>query len=247
MRYLTLVGAPLVLAVACSGQKQPETQGTITPPSDIVTEPPEAKVDTGQTQQFAAQVNGTTATSVVWSVQEVGGGGVDNTGLYTAPLTAGVFHVVATSVIAPTVSGSSVVTVLIPIAVGLSPLTATIDACNNKTFTATVTGSTADTTVVWSVQEGSTGGTVSTTGVYTAPSTAGTYHVVATSHADLTKNAIATVTVNDHVLSVVVSPTPVALFSNGSQQFSANVTTSCGTFTATQTLTSSQLRRLVRR
>jgi glucuronoarabinoxylan endo-1,4-beta-xylanase len=45
------------------------------------------------------------------------------------------------------------------------------------------------------VQEGSAGGGVSASGLYTAPSSGGTYHVVATSQADATKSASATVTV----------------------------------------------------
>jgi hypothetical protein len=47
-------------------------------------------------------------------------------------------------------------------------------------FTATVTG-TPTTSVTWSVQEGMTGGSVTGSGVYTAPATAGVYHVLATS------------------------------------------------------------------
>lgn len=49
--------------------------------------------------------------------------------------------------------------------------------------------------VIWSVQEGSTGGTVSDTGVYKAPATEGVYHVIATSKADPTKSAKATISV----------------------------------------------------
>ena len=54
-------------------------------------------------------------------------------------------------------------------------------------FTASVSGS-SNTAVTWS----STGGTVSGTGLYTAPAAAGTYTVKATSVADSTKSASAT-------------------------------------------------------
>ncbi len=47
----------------------------------------------------------------------------------------------------------------------------------------------------WTVQEGPSGGTISSNGVYTAPSVPGTYHVVATSRADPTKGGSATVRV----------------------------------------------------
>ncbi|GEM_PF-2696483 len=52
-----------------------------------------------------------------------------------------------------------------------------------QTFTATVTGAT-DTSVTWEVVEGSTGGVVTSGGGYTAPSTAGTYTLLARSVAD---------------------------------------------------------------
>ena len=66
-----------------------------------------------------------------------------------------------------------------------------------------VTGSAASTTaapsgvtsVTWSVLEPTGAGTITSTGVYTAPSTAGTYHVVVRSNLDQTKSASATVTV----------------------------------------------------
>jgi hypothetical protein len=49
--------------------------------------------------------------------------------------------------------------------------------------------------VIWSVEEGATGGSVSDTGTYTAPPAMGVYHVIATSKADPSKSATATVSV----------------------------------------------------
>jgi hypothetical protein len=90
--------------------------------------------------------------------------------------------------------------------------------------------------VAWSVAEGSTGGSVSSGGVYTAPSSSGTYHVVATAHASATATARATVTVQDHILSIAVAPVTVSVAGGAAQQFTATVTTSCGDFTATQAI-----------
>ena len=45
------------------------------------------------------------------------------------------------------------------------------------------------------MQEGAAGGTIDANGKYTAPNTEGTYHVVATSQADATVRATATITV----------------------------------------------------
>jgi chitinase len=81
-----------------------------------------------------------------------------------------------------------------PVAVSLSPASVTLPAGGTQTFVATVSGTT-NKGVTWSVQEGSAGGSVSTAGAYKAPQTAGTYHVVATSSADVTKKASATLTV----------------------------------------------------
>ena len=80
------------------------------------------------------------------------------------------------------------------VSIALSPTSASLAPSATRTFTATVTGST-HTAVTWSVQQGPGGGTVTSGGVYSAPQTPGTYHVVATSQADTTKKATATVTV----------------------------------------------------
>lgn len=79
------------------------------------------------------------------------------------------------------------------VSVSISPMTATIKAGAAQTFMANVTGS-KNTAVTWKVDEAN-GGTVTAAGVYTAPLTAGTYHVTATSSADTKKSATATVTV----------------------------------------------------
>jgi hypothetical protein len=120
----------------------------------------------------------------------------------------------------------------VPVTVSVSPSPASVDACRTLTFTATVANATNG-AVTWAVQEGSPGGTITSAGVYTAPSTAGTYHVVATSVADGTASATVAVTVGDHILSVAVNPPTASLTTGGTVQFTATVTTTCGTFAAT--------------
>lgn len=80
------------------------------------------------------------------------------------------------------------------VAVAISPTTASVAVGRTAQFSATVSGS-SNSAVTWSIQEGAAGGTISGAGLYTAPSAAGTYHVVATSQADATKSATATVVV----------------------------------------------------
>ena len=94
-----------------------------------------------------------------------------------------------------------------------------------------MTGAT-NTAATWSVLEGASGGTITAGGVYTAPRTAGTYHVVATSAADGSRTASAAVTVATKVLSVALTPASASLTAGSTQQLTATVTTTCGTFPA---------------
>ena len=94
---------------------------------------------------------------------------------------------------------SATVTVAVPgAAVSISPSSLVIEPSAGFTFTAAVSGTTAgqSTAVTWSVQEGASGGTVDSLGRYTAPATAGNYHVVATSVADPSRRATATASVS---------------------------------------------------
>lgn len=78
------------------------------------------------------------------------------------------------------------------VSVTLVPSTATVPKGETQLFVALVTG-TGDNMVRWSVEEGTAGGSITSKGVYTAPSTLGTYHVVATSDADESASATAVV------------------------------------------------------
>ena len=62
-------------------------------------------------------------------------------------------------------------------------------------FTSTVTGTLAG-TVLWSVQEGAAGGTIDAQGLYTAPASPGTWHVVATSTVDPSVSATVAIPVH---------------------------------------------------
>ena len=143
---------------------------------------------------------------MTWSVMEVGGGSVDASGLYTAPGTPGTYHVVATSQADWGKSDTATVTVnagnpVISVTID-APKTVTVAASATHQFQATVTG-TSNTAVTWNVMEVG-GGSVDASGLYTAPGTPGTYHVVATSQADSSKSDTATATVEG------ISPRPGA-------------------------------------
>jgi hypothetical protein len=163
----------------------------------VAVSPGAASVSPRGTQQFSAQVTGDSDTAVVWSVQEGAAGGfVDATGLYTAPAGTGTFHVIATSHADPRRSSTAVVGVQTqPIQVAVSPTTASITPLGTLQFNAHVSGS-ADTALLWSVREGASGGSVDAGGLYHAPAASGTFHVIATSHADPARSGTATVTVS---------------------------------------------------
>ncbi len=216
-----------------------ESTVNVQAPVAVTISPRTPSVVAGGTLTFTATVANTTNTAVTWSVSGTSCGTITQAGVYTAPSSAKTCSVVATSQADPTRSDTATVTVTAPpppITVAVTPATGTTDACKTLTFTATV-GGTANQAVTWSVQEGAAGGTITAAGVYTAPANAGTYHVVATSAADSSKTAVATVTVADHVLAVSVSPATVQLAPGGTAQFTATVTTTCGSFVATQTVT----------
>jgi hypothetical protein len=204
-------------------------------PISVAVTPGTLDLPFGGSAVFAALVTEATNVSVTWSVQEGSGcGSVSPTGTYTAPNAAKTCHVVATSQADTTKNGSATVTVTAnpapALAISINPTTAALDACKAAVFTATVTNST-NTAVSWSVTEAG-GGTV-LNGIYTAPQTAGTYHVVARSVADTTKTVQGTITVGpEKVVSVGVAPGTGTVTANGTLAFAASVTTTCGVFSA---------------
>jgi len=144
--------------------------------------------------------------------------------LRAAPESRGVAEVTVRATAAPPAPAPGTV------AVTVTPPESTVDACRGVVLAAQVTGATNG-RVAWTVLEPG-GGTV-VNGIYTAPATGGTYHVVATSEADPNARGSATMTVGPpKVLSVGVSPTQASTTAGGALAFTATVTTSCGSFPA---------------
>ena len=77
-------------------------------------------------------------------------------------------------------------------AMSVSPTLVTLGPKGTQQFVATMNGNSASAT--WEVEEGVTGGAITSTGFYTVPAQLGTFHVIATFVADPSKNAAATVT-----------------------------------------------------
>ena len=156
------------------------------PPGPLSISPATATLQPGATQRFTATA------AVTWSAPDCGS--ITASGLFTAPASAGTCRVVATGALQ---SASAVVTVAAPpppppppaVTVSISPSFLAIPANSNRRFSATVTGA-SDTSVTWSAPDG---GTVDSTGLFTTPLASGRFRVVATSNADPTASAAATV------------------------------------------------------
>jgi hypothetical protein len=110
-----------------------------------------------------------------------------------------------------------------PIAVAISPSTTSVATGSTQQFKATVTGA-SNASVTWAAS----GGTISSTGLYTAGSSVGSFTVTATSVADSSKSAQAKVTVSappppgtassitkDGVTWTFSQPAPVGQFVTG--------------------------------
>ena len=213
---------------------------TTTPMVSTVQVSPEVSTPApGGTIKFAALLQGATSNqAVTWSTTI---GTITQAGVFTAPMAGGVGRVTAQSVADPTFSASATVAVAgtnvgttSPLsgtsssgavtAVVITPSSAASVTSGTLPFQAAVQGTTTNTNVTWKALLG----TISSAGQYTAPAKAGTDTVTATSVADPTKSAVATVKVtataaSATVTSVAVSPATASVNTSGKVQFSATV------------------------
>ena len=198
-------------------------------PIAMTVSPTSATLTGGQSTTIKATVVGSSNTSVTWSMSP--SVGTLSNGVYTAPATiasAQTITVKATSAADSSRSASATIS-LVPVALTISPTTASLAGGKSATFTPTVTGST-NTSVTWSMSP--LVGTLSG-GVYTAPSTISTAQIItvkATSAADSSRSASATVSlVPAAPVSISVSPTSASLSGGKSATFTPTVTGSTNT------------------
>ncbi len=204
-----------------------------TPTISVSISPTSATIPSGGAKQFTASVTGATNTAVTWSASA---GTVSTSGLYTAP-TVSVntsATVKVTSVADSTKSATASITITPPltVAVTISPTSATVASGGAQQFTDTVTGTT-NTVVTWSASAG----TVSTSGLYTAPpvsvNTSATVKV--TSVADSTKSATASITLTppppspaNPNFSLSVTPPSQTVVRGSTTKYTIKVTPSSG-------------------
>ena len=195
--------AVLMLAVILSGCGAPSKPSTKTPTAVVIT-PSSASVEVNHTQQFTAN------TAVTWGASH---GAISSTGLYTAPAEAIADTVTAISTANSSETASARVTVNPPPVVSISIISGNDVLAPGQTvqFGATERGA-PNTSVVWT----SSAGSITTDGIYTAPSVPDgtTEMVTATSAYDSTVFASTSVTVTTlPVIKAAISPSTV---SNGS-------------------------------
>ncbi len=168
--------------------------------------PPVATLTAGDNLQLimaARDRNGavvfTSPSTIQWVSSAPGVASTDANGGITA-LTMGDAPITVTE----TESGKSATApITVKLRIQISPVTVQVPVGGSQLFSARVTGA-SNTGVTWSVQEGSVGGSISPSGQYVAPPARGTFHVVATSAADPTQQAVATVTVQSGTGQVVI-------------------------------------------
>ena len=119
--------------------------------------------------------------------------------------------------------------------VAVDPTGVNIVIGTTQQFNATVTD-TFNTAVTWTVSGGSANGTISSTGLYTAPKTVPTpaqVVILATSQKDTSKTGTATVTITTKSVpsnvTVQVSPSTASIAGYSTQLFTASVTGSTNT------------------
>jgi hypothetical protein len=207
-----LLGVALSLAVVGSS--------ACSDPEKILISPSAPTIPVSATQQFTAAITSGGSRAPVWSVAGTGSGTITVGGLYAAPATPGSFVVTVTDPVTA-VQASVTVTVFQPGVLIISPASTSVPTSGTQQFSATEMGTVAS--VAWTVSAGGAGGTISSSGLYTAPQSAGTDTVVATSLADATVIATATVTVTQALPTITISPTTVSLVPFGTQQFTASV------------------------
>ena len=203
----------------------------------VTISPTSSQLSTGQTQQFTANISGTRYKSMIWLVNGVAGGNTTNgtvssSGLYTAPQTApnNSVQVTAASVYQPSALASAIVSIssTVPVAISVTPSSTSLQLGATKQFSASVSG-TSNTAVAWLVN-GTTGGsaalgTISTGGLYTAPSNmpSATITVTAQCMAQPTATASASVQLTSPTVVVSIGPAAASIVEGKTQQFSAQV------------------------
>jgi hypothetical protein len=195
----------------------------------VTVEPALPCVVPGQQQQFTAVVARASNTTVRWYVDNVpnGNGSVGTItagGLYTAPAAQGAHTVMAVSQASTNISGNTMATVTSTPVFAIAPFTSSLLPFGQQTFQPQICYVPDSKPVTWSVDNIANGnatvGTVTNSGIYTAPATTGR-HIVRVTDPALNKTSGAVVTVYPNVSvdfgsrTNTAHPIPANLFGYG--------------------------------
>jgi hypothetical protein len=165
----------LIACAACGGKSSTSTTtGDVT----IAISPTSVTLPVSTSQQFSASVSNATDTSITWQVNGTAGGSatygtISSTGTYTAPASVPATSITVTAISVADTSKTATATVTVTNANKLvvTPAQATVAAGGQQTFSVALGTEAVD--AVWSLscQSSASGacGTISSTGVYTAP------------------------------------------------------------------------------
>ncbi len=203
---------------------------TASPVVAVSVTPENAGVAVGTTRNFTATVTGSSELAVTWAVNGMAGGNatvgtISSQGVFTAPNAQppapSTVTIQATSIAISSAVGAAIVTVLPPpppppVSIAVAPSALSLTTGTSQQFSATVTGA-ANPAVTWSVNNipggNSTVGTISESGLYTAPAAVPNpsgLSIQATSVADSTASAVA---------NIAITPAP----GGGGSQGTANL------------------------
>lgn len=181
----TTAGTFRVIATQQGGTLADTSVVTVTPApavlQAVILSPSSAAIFTGAFQQFAVSGQWSDGSTAVPAVSySATGGTITPGGLYTAGSTAGTYRVVATQ-IGGSLADTAVVTVTAPVlqAVILTPSSVSLQTGATRQFSVSGQWNNGATTAP-AVTYTATGGTITSTGLFTAGSTTGTYRVIAT-------------------------------------------------------------------
>jgi hypothetical protein len=218
----------------CSALVSSNSSAAVAP--SITTQPVSQTVNAGQTASFSIAVTGTSPLSYQWQKNAAAISGATFS-TYTTPPTAAsdnraLFTVVVTNKAGSAVSNPATLNIAASagVAVVVSPNSTTVTAAATQQFTATVSGS-PNMAVTWSLSgagcSGPACGTISGGGLYAAPSSVpspATLQVIATSVADPTKTASASVTlVAAAAVLLSINPTSASVPTASVNSFTATV------------------------
>ena len=211
------------------------------PPNITVTVAPvTASLLLGEAQTFNATVGNTSNTAVSWSVNGIPGGNatvgtIDPGGVYTAPQilpSPPSISLAAASVADPSKAGAATITVTSSFSLSVAG-PSTITAGNTSTYAATLTApanSNPSRVISWNVAgtgcAGAACGTISSGGVYAAPSVSpspATVQIIATPQADPSQAASIPVSILP-VIHISISPSSATVAASSAQAFQATVT-----------------------